>query len=157
MQSRKRILQLTAGTEGQGGRGEQLHKVRGKVHLPRVHKQFYSHTSSPSTPMCSQQWTYVPIYIWPEQAHPWPPRTSLISSFCCSTSSLEWQSDWGPTGATATGRNESAPDSHSGKELVIAKEDPLFVPGFVISLAKALCSCRALDRVPGKTVLKPLV
>lgn len=62
-----------------------------------------------------------------------------------------------PTGATGTVHCKSAPDSHSGKELVLANEDPLFVPGFVISLAKALYSCKALDRVPGKIVLKPLV
>lgn len=43
------------------------------------------------------------------------------------------------------------------QELLSTNEEPLFVPGFVPSLAKALYSHRALGRVPGKAVPKPLV
>lgn len=65
--------------------------------------------------------------------------------------------DHSPTGATGTVHCKSAPNSHSRKDLVSANEDPVSVPDFVISLAKALHSSRALDRVPGKIILNPLV
>lgn len=55
-----------------------------------------------------------------------------------------------PTGATGTVHRKSAPDSHSGKELVTASEDPLFVSGFVISLAKSSIFFQSPGRNPRK-------
>lgn len=97
------------------------------------------------------------LYTSPEQMHSLPLDKSHSSvrqpphQHEAQTDSLQ------PAGATGTVYCKATADSHSAEELLSACEDPVFVPGFVISLAGALYSRRALDSVPGKIVLKPLV
>lgn len=96
MRSSKRILQLTAGTEGHRGSGG-VYRVRRQVYPPHVHEHFYSYTLPPSTLICSQHMNiWAPSHLT-KQTHALPPRTNLISFFCKTTSSLAWWWDWRPT------------------------------------------------------------
>lgn len=89
--------------------------------------------------------------------HPLAPRTNLLLQDDLLICMMVRPNAHGPTGATGTVHCKSAVGSHPAKELLSTNEEPLFVPGFVPSLAKAQYSHRALGRVPGKAVPKPLV
>lgn len=144
-------------TRSWGREGGRLHEVRARVCPPHHHKHSSSSALPPSNAAHSRHVNTQVCYTPPEQMHSLPldqPHSSVRQP----PHQHEAQTDsLGPTGATGTVCCKPTADSHSAEELPSACEDPLFVPGFVISLAGALYSCRALDRVPGKIVLKPLV
>lgn len=117
MRSSKRILQLTAGTEGHGGRGKRLRKVRGQVYPPRVRQQFYSYTLPPSTLALTQHehmGSFISSRTNTSTTTQNKPHLILLQDNLLISMMVRLKAH-SPTGDTGTVRHKSAPDSHSGR------------------------------------------